>query len=252
LAFRNVAADRGVRWLVDAVGLIATNPQPFLLMGAVIGALAVLPLLGPLLLGIFGPALYAGIVHAAREQAAGRSARFEHLFTAFNVPGKLPKLLLLAVPGIAAGIVLAVLLAVAIGGALVNAGDDPAQVAAALGEGAPIVLLLALPIGLLSYALVFFAVPRVMLDDAEPFTAIGESLRACIGNAGAFLLFVASLFAGAMLLSLLLAWMPTLLGQLVLMSLLTPIVSTALLFAHRDVFGGDAGRDMPPPPVFEA
>lgn len=254
LPFRTVPAANGSRWLIDAARLLAANPLPFLLMGLVVGFAAMLPLAGPLVLGVFGPTLYAGMVFAAREQLDGRAARFEHLFLGFQ-SGRLPRLLPLCLPGLLAGVLLAVLMATLFGDLLAGlaaaaaGGAEPPP--AELGSSALGFLLLAMVIGAGSYALVFFAVPRVMLSDSGPLEAMRDSLRACLANIGAFLLFLLGVLAAAMLLSLLLAWLPVGIGQLLALSLTIPWISIALLLAYRDVFGAAPGTP-PASPVFEA
>jgi hypothetical protein len=248
---RQVPAENGFRWIVDAVRLTQANPGPFLLMGLVIGAIAVVPLLGGLALAVFGPTLYAGIVFAAREQSHGRPADFQHLLQGFQQPSKLPRLVMLCLPGIVAGLLVAILAAIFIGGAVAAAGAGAvtgAQTLGAAGMGAGMVffVLLAIGVGIAAYAAVFFAIPRVMLTDVDAVSAIRDSLSACAENIGAFMLFVVSMIVGVMLLSivtsLLLGWVSILLAQLVVMSLLVPVFSSALYFAFRDVFGSEAGE----------
>ena len=252
MSLRHVAADSALRWIGDALRTVFANPAPFLLMGLVVAVAAVVPVIGALALAILGPALYGGIVFATREQHAGRGADFQHLFRGFQQPGALPRLLLLCLPGIAAGIVVVVLLVLLLGSALVGAGGgDASALGAGLGAGGLLFVLLALAIGLAAYALVFFAVPQVMLTGAEPIAAMGDSLRACLGNAGAFLLFFFLLLLSTMGLSLLVAWLPTLLGQLLAMTLLVPVVSAALYFAWRDVYGEADVAAPPGPPSIE-
>ena len=50
-------------------------------------------------------------------------------------------------------------------------------------------ILIAVALMFVIYALQFFAVPRVMLDGVEPFAAMKESLNACLANVGAFIVF---------------------------------------------------------------
>jgi uncharacterized membrane protein len=260
VAFRKVAADSSMRWIGDAIRLVMSNPVPFLLMGLVIGLVALVPVIGTLALAIIGPALYAGIVYATREQAAGRAADFQHLLVGFQQPGKLPRLLMLCLPGIAAGPLLAVLLMIFIGGAIASAGVSAATGSDAMGSlglGGTgfVVLLLAMAVGIVAYAAVFFAIPRVMLGEVEPIEAMRDSLLACLANAGAFLLFIGAVFLGAMIVSLVTGWISALIAQLVATTVLIPLVSATLYFAYRDVYRDDVTQDLPsalsPPPSIE-
>jgi hypothetical protein len=253
MSHRHVAADSGLRWIVEAFRIIASNPGPFLTMGLVVAVIALVPLLGALALGVFGPALYAGIAYAAREQSSGGRAELQHLFRGFQQPGKLPRLLMLCLPGLAAGLVVVILLVALLGSALAGvdttALENSPELGAALGSRGLLFAVLALAIGVAAYALVFFAVPRVILTDIEPVAAMRDSFKACLTNLGAFLLFFALLLIGAVMLSLLLSWLPPVIAQLIATAVMIPVVSAALYFAWRDVFAeaGD-GRDLPGPP----
>jgi hypothetical protein len=258
---RNVAAERGIRWISDAAQLIRANPAPFLLMGLAIGVLAILPLLGALALAVFGPALYAGIVFAASEQAAGRPADIQHLLRGFQQPGKLPRLVMLCLPGVAAGLLVAIVAVVVIGSALAAAGAPPPSGnqpldLPELGAAGPLFVLVAIVIAVVAYAAVFFAIPRVMLTDVDALTAIGDSLRACRANLGAFGLYVATMIVVVLLVSavasLLLGWLSILLAQMVTMALTVPIFSSAMYIAWRDVFCAADSGEAPPPSGIEA
>ena len=252
---RRVDPGQGIAWLSEAVQLLRRNPAPFALMGLVIGAVLLVPVLGALAMAVFGPALYGGIMFAAREQEAGRAADFQHLFAAFREPGKLGPMVMLCLPGILGGMLVLMLGVMLLGGALLAAGVGAATDAKALanvsfGFGGVLFLLLALAIGLVSYALVFFATPRVMLEGIEPITAMKESLAACQQNAGAVLVFIGCLLLAVFTLNILLAWIP-LLGHLAVTVVLVPVVSTALWLASRQVLGGSGDAPPGPPPVLE-
>jgi hypothetical protein len=255
---RRVDAGQGIAWLTESVQLLQKNPAPFALMGLVIGAILLVPLLGALAMAIAGPALYGGIMFAAREQAAGRKADFNHLFAAFQQPGKIGPMLTLCLPGVAAGLLIMVLAVVFIGSALLAAGvsaaaDANALAGASLGAGGLVFALLAIAVGLFAYALVFFATPRVMLDGVEPMAAMKESLNACLANWAAVLVFVVVLAVVAILISLVLSWLP-LLGHLVMTVVMVPVVCAAIYFASREVFGPgtpmviEPGDEPPAPP----
>lgn len=251
MSFQRVPAGRGLQWLTDAVQLVLGNLLPFALMGLVVGVIALVPVLGGLALMVLGPALYGGIVYAAREQHAGRSADFQHLFQAFKDEGKLPKMLVLCLPGVVAGVLILALGVMFVGGALLgggltaSAGASPTAFGAGLGIGTALFVLVALALGVASYALTFFATPRVMLESVEPFEAMKDSLQACLANLGAFVVLVAILFGAAVLLSVLLSLIP-LLGQLLLMVALIPVASTASFVAWREIYRQPITQELPP------
>ena len=144
-------------------------------MGLIVAAIGIVPLLGGLVTVILGPALYGGIVLCrAREQEQGRNAEIPQLFRAFSEPGKLGPMIMLCLPSIAGAVLIFVLLIIFLGGALLGGGfsaassGSPGAIIGALGGGALILIPLMLAVALAVYALQFFAIPRVMLEGAEP------------------------------------------------------------------------------------
>ncbi|MBB5208760.1 BPSS1780 family membrane protein [Chiayiivirga flava] len=260
MSFQTVPAGQGLKWLTESVNLVLRNPGPFALMGVVVAVVSLVPLLGSLALAILGPALYGGIMYAAREQDGGGTADFKHLFQAFNEPGKLPKMLMLCLPGIAAGIVIGILAVIFLGGALLGAGitgatnSGGAVVGAGLGAGFLLFFVIALAIGVFAYALTFFATPRVMLDNIEPIPAMQESLKACLANIGAILVYVGILLLVAIVVMVVIGFVSPILAQLLLTIAFVPVVSVAMYRAWRDVFRGSVTQeiapvDAPPPPA---
>jgi uncharacterized membrane protein len=250
MSIQQVPAGNGLQWLTGAVNLILKNPVPFALMGLLVAVIAIVPILGSLALIVLGPALYGGIIYAAREQDAGRPADFQQLFQAFREEGKLGKMLMLCLPGIAAGVIIAVLGVIVLGGTLLGAGvsaasNSGAAVGAAMGVGGVIFVLVAIAVGAASYALTFFATPQVMLESAEPIAAMKQSLQACLANVGAVLLYLVVLLGIVIVLGMILGMIPFL-GQLVLMTALIPVVCAASYLAWRQVYRRDVTQEIPP------
>lgn len=265
MSFQTVPAGQGLKWITDSVNLILRNPAPYALMGLVVAVAALVPLLGSLALAVLGPALYGGIMYAAREHEGGGTPDFKHLFQAFNEPGKLPKMLILCLPGIAAGVIIGILAVIFLGGALLGAGISGATnsgtaFSAGMGMGLLVFFVLALAIGLFAYALTFFATPRVMLDNIEPVQAMRESLKACLGNVGALLVYIGVLLAACIVVTIVLGFISPIVAQLVLMVAFVPVVSVAAYRASREIFGlhgttqelPPVDAPAPPPPSFEA
>jgi len=253
MSFQTVPAGRGLKWITDSVNLILRSPAPYALMGLAVGIAGLIPILGSLALAVLGPALYGGIMYAAREHERGGTPDFKHLFQAFNEPGKLPKMLMLCLPGIAGGILIAILAVVFLGGALIGAGisgttnSGGSAVTAGIGVGLLVFFLLALAIGVFTYALTFFATPRVMLDNIDPIPAMRDSLKACLANIGALLVYVGVLLLVAVVVMIALGFISPIVAQLVLMIAFVPIVSVAAYRASSEVYGHDGTSQQLPP-----
>lgn len=258
MAFQKVPAGNGLQWITDSVNLIMKNPAPFLLMGLVVGVISMIPILGGLALLVLGPALYGGIMYAAREQQSGRKADFQQMFQAFKEDGKLPKMLMLCLPGVAALVILGVLGVVLLGGAMLGAGvsasasADPGASLAAFGVGALLFFLIALVVGIACYAFTFFATPRVMLEGSEPIEAMKDSVRAVLANIGPVLVYCGILLLVFLVVGAILSIIP-LIGSLILMTAITPLVAVAAYLAWRQVYRQDITQEIPPaaPPSVE-
>jgi hypothetical protein len=245
-----VEAGRGVAWLTEGARFVIANPVAFLVMGLIVAVINFIPVLGGLVLTICGPALLGGIVYAAREEAEGRKAEIPHLFRAFQEPGKIGPMLLLCLPTVAGGVILLICglvfgLGALIGG-LSGAGDSATGLGA-LGGGFVLMLVIAIAVMFVIYALQFFAVPRVMLDGVEPFAAMKESLNACLANVGAFIVFGVVLMVAFVVLAIVLMIVP-LLGWLALVTAATVVFACGEYVAWREVFAGSAAATTAPPP----
>jgi len=256
-------AGSGVKWLSEGFSLFTANPGPFVLMGLILAAIGLVPLLGGLALMLLAPALYGGMLLAYREQKAGRKVEVGQLFAAFQEDGRLAKMLPLCLPGIAAAVVLAVLLIVLLFGALMGAGG----IASASKLGSPsgllhamtgagiigglIFALLALGIMLLNWALLFTAIPRAMLDDVEPFAAMKESFATVRGNLGAFAIFVLLVGVGYGVVFAVIGSLSAILASLALGAVATPVIVAGIFTAWRQLFdkADDVGEAQPLPPT---
>jgi hypothetical protein len=252
MGFSKVEAGSGLSWLTEGIRLVFANPVPFLVMGLILAVVNFIPILGGLVLTICGPALIGGIVYAAREQAEGSKAEIAHLFRAFQEPGKIGPMLLLCLPAIVGGAVLLILglvfgLGALLGGGIsASTGATGQGIAGAIGGGFAVMLLIAVALMFLIYALQFFAVPRVMLDGVEPFAAMRESLSACLANLGAFLVFAIILFVAFIVLAFVLMLVP-LIGWIALVAAASIVFATAEYFAWKQVFAVGADQLAPQP-----
>jgi hypothetical protein len=258
MTFGKVDAGSGMRWLTEAIGLVFRNPAAFLVMGLILAVINFVPVLGGLVLLIAGPALFGGVVYAAREESEGRKAEIAHLFRAFQEPGKIGPMLLLCLPAVVGGAVLLVFalvfgLGALIGGGLAAAGAGHGFGLGALGGGVLVLCLVALAVTLAIYAFQFFAVPRVMLEGIEPFAAMKESFSACLANLGAFLVFGIVFGVAFAVLSIVLMLVP-LLGWFALCVVASVAFACGQFLAWREVFAGTAApvaapASPPPPPA---
>jgi len=254
MSFGKVDAGNGLNWLMEGIGIVFRNPGAFLVMALIIGVINLIPFLGSLAILVCGPALIGGIVYAARTEADGGKAELGQLFQAFQEPGKIGPMLLLCLPTIVGAAILLVCGVVFGVGALVSGGLSAANGsslgAGAIGGGVMLLALIGLIVVLAIYAFQFFAIPRVMLDGAEPFAAMRESFSACLANLGAFLVFAIVFTVLCCVAGLVLIWIP-IIGWIVMAGVGTVILGAALFVAYRQVYGGaaDAASTMPPPPA---
>lgn len=242
MSAQKLEAGSGMNWITGAVQLVLGNPVVFLVMGLIVAAIQIVPILGSLVILVIGPALYGGIAYAAREQDQDRTPEIGQLFRAFSESGKAGPMIMLCLPTVAGAILLFVLLIVFVGGALLggglssmNSGSSTALIGA-LGGSALILIPLALAIGLAVYALQFFAIPRVMFDGVEPIAAMKQSLADCLANLGAYLIFVVVLMVVAVVLTVILSVLG-ILGGLLVGTILTPMVGCGLYLAWKQAYG---------------
>jgi hypothetical protein len=199
---RKVPAAAALAWLRFGLDTLRRYPGAFLGMGVVVVILGQIPLAGTLIALLLGPALTAGVAHAAREAAAGRTPRLGQLFEAFTGDKPLGSLVALCLPTVGLIVALLLLLVFVLLGAT---GGDPQQLQAmtanpqallvVLRGHLGVLLLVVLLAAVLQTMLVFFAVPRVMFDRRGAFGAMADSVRASARNAGALLSLVLALFA---------------------------------------------------------
>lgn len=229
MSHQTVDAAAGWHWLVRGWYLFTRNPGLWIALALVFGLVLVVlnfvPLIGPLVAALLGPALTGGLVYGARELDAGRTLEFGHLVQAFREPGRAGPMLLLGLVPLVAGIVSAVVTALLVGGAM-GAGAD------GMGGAAILAFAVSLAVGVITGALLLFAIPRVMLGWAAPIDAMTQSVVAVRDNIGAFLLFAVIYFVLSLI-----AAIPFALGFLVLL----PVIAGGIHAAHCQVFGDDLG-----------
>ena len=268
-------AGSGVTWLSQGLQLFLKNPVPFAVMGLIIGVIGQVWVIGWLALMILWPALCAGVMTGCRVESGGGKADISNLFAAFQQEGKLIKLLPLCLPGIAALVVMGLMVLVigivvgiaAFGGsAAASQSSSPESMMAVLSGvgifGGLIVVVIFIAVALLVWALLCTAIPRVMFDSIEPFAAMKESLGTVKSNLFAFIGFALVTMVGyaivAFVLNLLLgwSWITGFLPPLLMAAGFTPVIVGGLYSAYRHLFGAAPAAQAlpeapaaPPPPA---
>ncbi|MEN1927100.1 BPSS1780 family membrane protein [Luteimonas sp. MJ293] len=268
-----VRAGAGAEWLLGGFGLLKKAPLALGLVGLVFAIISVLPLLfmgaGPLLsmlaqlaLVLLTPILLGGLIYAVREVDQGREAHPSHLLQAFR-EGRAVSLVAQLVPQMLAGLLAIVLLAVMVGPtALQNIvvameqtqGQNPDPT---LFDGFPmgrfaLWFLGAIVIGIVTYMFTFLFQAQVMFEGARPFAAMKRSFQACMANIGAFLVFMVlllivavAILIGAQIVGLILGIfggqvVAAVGAQLLMMTVLMPVLMGAVYLAWRQLLGGQA------------
>lgn len=268
---RKVPASAGAEWLLGGFALLRKAPLALGLLALIWGGLSTLASMTgqlwlSLSLALLGPILFGGLVYAAREVEQGRAAGPGHLVQGLH-DRKVPRLLAMLLPQLAAVIILVTMLFAMIGAeqlqqlALVmeqmQTNPDP-QLAETLPAGRMFAwLLVALAVGLLASFFTFVAIPEVMFTDRPAIESMVLSFRACVRNLGALLVMILLTLIAMMAISLAMQLVVIVLrlfigvqpaviaGQVLLMIVVLPVMAGAVLHAWRQMLGGD-GADRAP------
>jgi hypothetical protein len=284
MSIRNVEPFAGATWVIDGVKLWWRDPRGFGLYGLWLGVFGVLPrvmagagmqiaALVQFVALIASALIVLALFYVAREVDEGRGAGPAHLFRALQ-GGKAGRLLIGVLgPQLLALIVIGALLSWIVGieeaerfaNSLqtILAGDASAITPEALSAlplfdivlwvGAAIAVIVA--IGLLTFTLL----PDMIFGDIGLFSALDRSIRACLRNVPAMLLFtIAMIVVGALVMVVTVAFamllMP-LLGQalaallldVMFVALLLPISVNALYLGWKQLLGPEGDGDAAPP-----
>lgn len=263
---RKVPATDGAEWLLGGFALLRAAPLGLGLLGALWGAVAAIASLSGsvavnLLMTLLGPILFAGMIHAAREVDHGRAAQPVHLLQGVK-QGRVPALLAMLLPQIAALVLLAILLIAMLGGEQLQhiaqvmeqmQTDSNPALAQSLPTGRLFAwLLIALAVGIFAGFFTFVAVPEILFRDRGAIDAMRLSLRACLRNFTALIVMVVllliALFALSLLISLVTALISLatgpraaqLVGQLVMFAIVLPVTGGMVYHAWRRMLGDGA------------
>lgn len=270
-----VPASAGAEWLLGGFALLRRAPVALgtlaILWGlastvlmALAGATGMTVLLyaAQFLLILAGPLFFGAMIWAAREVDQGRPAQPGHLLQPIR-DGHGPALLATLLPQVIASFALGLLLLVMIGpDQLKHLGDVWVQmqtVAAEGGQPDPSLvkdlpagrLLLWLLLVAITFVVIkwmtFIAAPQILFTGTDAISAMRNSLRACVHNWTAMLVFYLlagiAIFAitfGSLLLVAILQLVAgpviaVLLWQLVLLAVLTPVLAGAMYTAWRQM-----------------
>lgn len=243
MSHQRVETGQGWNWYARGWEIFMKNPGIWIVLALILFViyfvLNLIPLIGGLAAGLLAPALFGGLLYGARELDHDRSLEIPHLFQAFRDSDRTVPMVLLGLVPLAAGLVMglvAVAFGVGVAGMAAVSGSGGATAGMAIGGGI-IYFLMIVIMALVVGALMMFAVPRVMFGHAEPIAAVTDSVKACIANIGAFVVFALLYVVFAVL-----ATIPFGLGFLILM----PVMAGAVYSANKEVFGaGDPTEEMP-------
>lgn len=268
-------ASAGAQWLLDAFALLRRAPWGLGRLGVIWGALTLLALAGGALhptlglalqlgLSLLGPFLFAGLLWAVREVDGGRPVQPGVLF--HEIRGEHASALLATfLPQLLMALGLALLFLTLVGTDGMQQMVEVAgkiQAAQAAGQQPDPALVQALPVGrvllclLVALAmvpvvvfLIFVAVPQVIFSGSQGLAAMRTSLRACLHNLPALLVFLLLLFVTllaltvgvqivAMVLQLLLGTaFAVFVANLLMMAVLMPLFAGVTYFAWKQMFG---------------
>lgn len=267
---RRVAAGRGIRWIAESGNLLGRATGPLAGVAALwllVSMIQFVPLLGPLVLMLCMPLLTAGLLTAFHHVATDRRPGPLTLFAGWRDPRTRGPLLVLGVCMVAGLLAIMLVFTTWLGAAasadeLARLSESPEALIAFIAERNPWSLLLpAGAIAALILAGLYFAVPLVMFARARPLAALAASLRACLRNWAALLVFglvIVGLGIAAGLVAMLIA-MPLMLafgeGAGAMLAQI-PVLVVALVFqlilagaqyrAFVEIFGPPEGGDEAP------
>ncbi|WCE05513.1 BPSS1780 family membrane protein [Pseudoxanthomonas sp. JBR18] len=280
-----VPASAGAQWLLDGLATLRRAPLQLGLLGALwallsllaaqVMALATVPgLFLQLLLGLASPVLFAGVLGAVRKAQTGQAVVPGDLFRGFRT-GHVPSLVATLLPQVLLALAAGLLLMALLGSqgvqqlqeviahleeqAATGGQPDPALVSQ-LPAGRLLLWLALLVAGaLVASLLVFVAVPDVVFGDRRGGEAMFNSLRACLHNLPAVILFYVLLFivlVPLMIMVQLLGLAMTMVGgqllgvlvtNVLLMGVMLPLIAGCVASAWRQLLGGAAGASAMPP-----
>jgi uncharacterized membrane protein len=234
-------ANAGIHWIRQSFTLFTAQPAGWISLLACwlmlsVAVFFLVPVVGPALVTMLQPGLFAGLVIAARNQEAGQAVTLPHLFAGLRFNGR--ALLTLGSISLLAEIVVVVILGLlgfprATLAVPADATFDVQKFMQAyvdLLDGKEWMLFFGFALLMLIKAFLWFATPLLALHPMRAGHAIRWSFYAVIGN------FLPMLLFGMMIMAIFfVAAIPWLLGLLVA----TPLYAIAHYTSYRQVFRAD-------------
>jgi len=232
-----------LQWIAAGWAIFRANPPVWIALVACLFVVSKLLLeirfIG-LLAVLLAPNVIAGLTHGAQAVAQGKPLRFGYLASGFIRHGV--RLVTIGGLSLVSQLLIMIVMTALAGDAVTTLSkmsgrpiSDP-EVVGRLRELAP-ALMTALGVGtLLSMILVaatWFAPLLVFFDDVHPLAAMALSLRACVKNSLAFLVF------GGIVFTALIALTPLVVASRQLdlgIWLLAPVMVPAIYASYRDIF----------------
>ncbi len=240
-----VDAGRGWGWIVEGWQLFAQAPGIWIVIMLIYLGISVvlsfIPFVGGLASMLLLPVLAGGMLYGAAALARGESLEIAHLFRGFQDQERMGPLVLLGALSLAGYALMALVIAVFMGGGLMMGATldstgtivPPEAMGGLLAGAGLIVLLIILVIGFLVAMVLFYGIPLVMLGGQNAWPAAQDSIAACWIN------MLPLLVLGLIYLVLaVVAVIPFGLGLLIL----GPVTVGAVYASYREVFGGTPAR----------
>jgi uncharacterized membrane protein len=219
----------GWTWIADGWDLFKRQPGMWigivLLLFVIMIAAAFIPIVGGLLMSLFGPVFAAGIVTGCKTLDTGGELEIGHLFAGFREKTGT----LVAVGGLylAASLVVMLVVGLIMGvGMFTMMGGDQAQMQA-LGMTMVLAMLIMFALLLPVVMAIWFAAPLVVFPDHGAVDAMKGSFTGCLRNLLPFLW-----YGVLLLLFSIVASLPLLLGWLVL----GPVLAASVYTSYRDIY----------------
>jgi hypothetical protein len=225
----SVAAANGWQWIRGGFELFRQNPviwiALFFIYLLICMGLSIVPIIGPIVVNLLAPVFMAGFMLGCQALERGEELEINHLFAGFKQnPAQL-----ITVGGLylAGMIVIAGLIFVMTGGAVLEMGEPEHAMKAAAGAGMLLALLLALALLLPLIMAYWFAPTLVVFHGISAVEAMKTSFSACLRNILPFIV-----YSLVCMLLLLLAAIPLGLGLVVMI----PTMTASLYVSYKDIF----------------
>lgn len=233
-----VSPGSGFQWLKEGFWHFKQNPLAWIgaivVFFIVLMIVAFIPFVGMLLINLFSPVIMAGFILGAHEQYEGGDFRVSHLFAGFS--SNVGQLVLVGVIYMLGFLLIGVAFGALIGGIFMTSGMaqgmadpnmDPSALMGLMGPGMMIMMLLAFALSLLLLMAYYYAPALVALNELSAVQAMKLSLKACLKNWLAFLVY------GLLVMVLfMVAAIPVFLGYLIAI----PMLQASIYTSYRDIF----------------